>query len=120
VDSENSLSVNNQICDEVKHEQLKSLETVTPLPTQIEAVELINQIAEQKEVKFQLSQKAINKLKNNWGQKVAKQQHKQCNEMAMKIAKESKMKLKSANRMQRQVKKNESGEKRIEAKREHR
>jgi hypothetical protein len=30
------------------------------------------------------------------------------------------MRLKSANRMQRQVKKNESGEKRIEAKREHR
>jgi hypothetical protein len=76
---------------------------VTPPPTQVEAVELVNRIEERKEVQFKLSSDAIKKLKSNWGRKVAKQQHKQCNEMAMKIAKMQKIRAKSANRMQKRV-----------------
>ena len=76
---------------------------MTPLPTQVEAVELVNRIAERKDVQFKLSNDTIKKLKSNWGRKVAKQQHKQCNEMAMKIAKIQKMREKSASRMQKRV-----------------
>jgi hypothetical protein len=76
---------------------------VTPSPTQVEAVELVNRIAERKEVQFKLSNNGIKELKSNWGRKVAKQQHKQCNEMAMKIAKMQKIRAKSASRMQKRV-----------------
>jgi hypothetical protein len=93
----------NNICETVHHVQLNSVETVTPPPTQVEAVELVNRIAERKEVQFKLTSDAIKKLKSNWGRKVAKQQHKQCNEMAMKIAKMQKIRAKSASRMQKRV-----------------
>ena len=101
METENSLNVNNHICEQ--HEQLNSVEAVTPPPTQVEAVELVNRIEERKEVQFKLSSDAIKKLKSNWGRKVAKQQHKQCNEMAMKIAKMQKIRAKSASRMQKRV-----------------
>jgi hypothetical protein len=45
----------------------------------------------------------MKKLKCNWGRKVAKQQHKQCNEMAMTIAKMQKIRAKSASRMRKRV-----------------
>jgi hypothetical protein len=101
VDTESSLSVKNHICEQP--EQLNSVEAVTPPPTHVKAVELVNRIAERKAVQFKLSNDAIQKLKNNWGRKVAKQQHKQCNEMAMKIAKMQKIRAKSASRMQKRV-----------------
>ena len=88
-----SINDNNEFISEVKH--TISTDTLTPLPTQVEEVEQINRVAGKGEIKFLLSKHSSKKLKRNWGRKVAKQQHKQCNEVALNAAKERKAKEKT-------------------------
>ena len=61
---------------------------MTPPPTQVEEVEHINRIAKSKEVRFEVANQVAKKLKRNWGRKVAKQQHQECNETALKVTKQ--------------------------------
>lgn len=95
------LNVNNEFISEVKHTICTN--TLTLPPTQVKEVEQINQIAGKGEIIFQLSEHSIKKLKRNWGKKVAKQQHKQCNKTALNTAKERKAKVKADQKMQQRV-----------------
>ena len=98
-----SLNVNNEFISEVQHTAIIPTDTVTPPPTQVKEVEYINRIAGKGEIKFQLTNESVKKLKRNWGRKVAKQQHKQCNETALRIAKEAKAKAKGIKRFHRRI-----------------
>jgi hypothetical protein len=71
-------------------------------------VEHINRIAGKGKIQFQLSEHSIQKLKQNWGRKIAKQQHIQCNEMAKASARIAKAKEKSVNRFKRRMEERQS------------
>ena len=47
---------------------------------------MINRLEQRKEVKFQLAGDAATTLKRNWGRKVAKKQHRDCNAAALQAA----------------------------------
>ena len=76
---------------------------MTPPPTQVEAVEHINKIAGKGRIQFQLTEQSVQKLKRNWGRKVAKQQHIQCNETAKATTKIARAKEKSLNSIKRRM-----------------
>jgi hypothetical protein len=87
-----SVNLNNEFISEVQDLAANSTENTTPPPTQVEEVESVNKIATIRTVKFAIAEKVARKLKSNWGRKVAKQQHIECNKMALQ---RSKQKLKS-------------------------
>ena len=76
---------------------------MTPPPTQVEEVEQINRIATSKEVRFEVANQVVKKLKRNWGRKVAKQQHQECNETSLKVTKQKVKSIKYAKRQQKWV-----------------
>jgi hypothetical protein len=89
---EESVNLNHEFISERQDSAANSTENTTPPPTQVEEVETINKIATIRTVKFAVAEKVAKKLKSNWGRKVAKQQHIECNKMALQ---RSKQKLKS-------------------------
>jgi hypothetical protein len=76
---------------------------VTPPPTQVEAVDKTYRIAGNGNIQCQLTEQAVQRLKRNWGRKVAKQQHIQCNVMAKTSVKIARAKEKSINRCKRRM-----------------
>lgn len=89
---EESVNLNNEFISEVQDLATNPTEKTTPPPTQVEEVEPVNKIATIRTVKFAVAEKVARKLKSNWGRRVAKQQHIECNKMALQ---RSKQKLKS-------------------------
>ena len=98
-----SLNLNNEYISEVKDLDAIPTTHVTPPPTQVEEVEQINRIATSKEVRFEVANQVVKKLKRNWGRKVAKQQHQECNETSLKVTKQKVKSIKYAKRQQKWV-----------------
>ena len=96
-----SLNLNNEHISEVKDLDANPTTHVTPPPTRVEEVEHINRIATSKEVRFEVANQVVKKLKRNWGRKVAKQQHQECNETSLKVTKQKVKSIKYAKRQQK-------------------
>jgi hypothetical protein len=73
---------------------------VTPPPTQVKEVELINRIEVRNKVQFQLAAEVAKKMKRNWGRKRAKREHHD-NAAALETAKREKYKAKAIQKQDR-------------------
>ena len=76
---------------------------MTPPPTQVEDVELINRVECRRQVQFKEAEVLAKKIKTNWGRKKAKKLHIECNQAAALANKERKAKDKALKRIQKRV-----------------
>ena len=61
-EDDDRLNVNNEDISEVKHAIYLPTHLVTPLPTQVEAVETINRMAGKEEIKFKLPEQTKTRM----------------------------------------------------------
>jgi hypothetical protein len=97
---ERSVNLSNEFNSNAQDLAANSTENTTPPPTQVEEVESINKIATIRTVKFAVAEKVTRKLKSNWGRKVAKQQHIECNKMALQRSKQKRKTTKLATKQE--------------------